>query len=92
MPCLAGSASRRARVRAALVVPAVAFRNLAAAAGGAAKIAVYCAAVPHPGSSQPSQPAPAHPAGHSASHPAGKPSSRPAPHPGGRPSSAPSTH
>jgi hypothetical protein len=36
---------------------AVAFRNLAAAAGGAAKIAAYCTAVPHPGSSQPSQPA-----------------------------------
>ena len=35
---------------------AVAFRNLAAAAGGAAKIAAYCTAVPHPGSSQSSQP------------------------------------
>ena len=44
---------------------AVAFRNLAAAAGGAAKIAAYCATVPHPGSSQSSQPAsaPTHPAG-----------------------------
>ena len=73
---------------------AVAFRNLAAAAGGAAKIAAYCAAVPHPGSSQPSQPAsaPAHPAGRPAPHPTGKPSSHPAPHPAGRPSSAPATH
>ena len=73
---------------------AVAFRNLAAAAGGAAKIAAYCAAVPHPGSSQPCRPAsaPAHPAGHPASHPTGKPSSRPTPHPAGRPSSAPTTH
>ena len=73
---------------------AVAFRNLAAAAGGAAKIAAYCATVPHPGSSQSSQPAsaPTHPAGHSASHPTGKPSSHPTPHPPGRPSSAPTTH
>ena len=73
---------------------AVAFRNLAAAAGGAAKIAAYCAAVPHPGSSQSSQPAsaPTHPAGRSASHATGKPSSHPTPHPGGRPSSAPTTH
>ena len=73
---------------------AVAFRNLAAAAGGAAKIAAYCAAVPHPGSAQSGQPAPApaRPAGPPASHPAGKPSSQPAPHPAGRPSTAPATH
>ena len=62
---------------------AVAFRNLAAAAGGAAKIAAYCTAVPHPGSSQPSASAsaPAHPAGQHAPHPTGKPSSHPTPHP-----------
>jgi hypothetical protein len=73
---------------------AVAFRNLAAAAGGAAKIAAYCTAAPHPGSSQSSQPAsaPTHPAGHPASHPTGKPSSHPTPHRTGRPSSAPTTH
>ena len=73
---------------------AMAFRNLAAAAGGAAKIAAYCAAVPHPGSSQSSQSAsaPTHPAGQPASHPTGKPSSQPTPHPTGRPSSAPATH
>ena len=72
---------------------AVAFRNLAAAAGGAAKIAAYCTAVPHPGNSQPGQPAPApaRPAGHP-SHPTGKPSSHPTPHQGRRPSSAPTTH
>jgi hypothetical protein len=66
---------------------AVAFRNLAAAAGGAAKIAAYCAAVSHPGSSQPSQSAsaPTHPAGHPASHPTGKPSSHPTPHATGQP-------
>jgi hypothetical protein len=73
---------------------AMAFRNLAAAAGGAAKIAAYCTAVPHPGSSQSSQSAsaPTHPAGQPASHPTGKPSSQPTPHPTGRPSSAPTTH
>ena len=73
---------------------AVAFRNLAAAAGGTAKIAAYCTAAPHPGSSQSSQPAsvPTHPAGHPASHPTGKPSSHPTPHRTGRPSSAPTTH
>jgi hypothetical protein len=73
---------------------AVAFRNLAAAAGGAAKFAAYCAAVPHPGSSQPGQPAPApaHPAGHPSSHATGKPSSHPTPHATGRPSHAPTPH
>ncbi len=72
---------------------AMAFRNLAAAAGGAAKIAAYCAAVPYPGSSQPSASAsaPTHPAGKPASHPTGKPSSHPTPHPAG-PSSAPAAH
>jgi hypothetical protein len=73
---------------------AMAFRNLAAAAGGAAKIAAYCATVPHPGSSQSSQPAPdrTHPGGRPASHPTGKPSSQATRHPAGRPSSAPTTH
>jgi hypothetical protein len=83
---------------------AVAFRNLAAAAGGAAKIAAYCAAVPHPGSSQPGQATPArshrsgqptsaptHPSGQSTSHPTGKPSPLPTPHATGKPTSAP-TH
>ena len=66
---------------------AMAFRNLAAAAGGAAKIAAYCTAVPHPGSSQSSQPASA------PTHPAGQPRLTPHreaivaahPHPTGRP-------
>jgi hypothetical protein len=73
---------------------AVAFGNLAAAAGGAAKIAAYCTTVPHPGRPQSSQPAsaPTHPAGQPTSHPTGKPSSAPNPHPTGRPSSAPTTH
>jgi hypothetical protein len=69
----------------------VAFRKLAAAAGGAGNIAAYCAAVPHPGSSHQgsshsSQPVPVP----SHSHPAGKPSDRPATQPTGKPSSHPS--
>jgi hypothetical protein len=73
---------------------ATAFRNLAAAAGGAAKVAAYCTTVPHPGRPQSSRPAsaPTHPAGRPTSHPTGKPSSAPNPHPTGRPSSAPTTH
>ena len=55
----------------------VAFANLAAAAGGADKVAAYCAGVAHPGA---------------ASHPAGLPSGVPGPsdHPGGKPSTLPS--
>jgi len=55
---------------------AVAFGNLAAAAGGAGNVAAYCGTVPHPGASH--------------THPAGKPSSHPTlPHPTGPPSSHP---
>jgi hypothetical protein len=80
---------------------AVAFRKLAAAAGGAGKVAAYCAAVPHPGSPQSGQPAPhrpgrpssapaAHATGQPSSHPSGKPSSVRTPHATGKPSSHPS--
>ena len=65
---------------------AVAFRNLAAAAGGSASIAAYCATVPHPGSSH--APASA-PASHASSHPTGKPSSLPTQHPPGKPTPVP---
>ena len=57
---------------------ATAFRNLAAAAGGAANVAAYCAAVPHPGASS------SH-----ASHPTGQPTSQPTSHPTGPPTSHP---
>jgi hypothetical protein len=70
---------------------AVAFRNLAAAAGGAANIAAYCAAVPRPGHPQPGQPASVS-SGKPASHPTGKPASLPAPHATGKPSTAPAAH
>ena len=88
------TAYAHAKVHGTASQKAMAFRNLAAVAGGAAKIAAYCAAVPHPGSSQSSQSAsaPAHPAGRPSPHPTGKPSSRPTPHPTGRPSSAPTPH
>ncbi len=83
----------------------VAFRNLAAAAGGAAKIAAYCATVPHPGSSHAggrptavpshSHPAgqpstpPSQAAGQATSHPTGKPTALPTTHPTGKPTGAP---
>jgi hypothetical protein len=83
---------------------AVAFRNLAAAAGGAAKIATYCAAVPHPGNSKSGQAAsgsshpsgrptsvPAHPSGQSTSHPTSHPTGKPSSHATGKPSARP-TH
>jgi hypothetical protein len=70
---------------------AVAFRNLAAAAGGTGKVAAYCAAVPHPGAASshgahPNGPPAAHPNGPPASHPHG-PDSHAAPHATGKPSS-----
>lgn len=57
----------------------VAYRNLVTAAGGADKVAAYCASVPKPGetpSTAPSQ------------HPTGKPSSLPT-HPTGKPATNP---
>jgi hypothetical protein len=64
---------------------AVAFRNLAAAAGGAAQVKAYCAAAGHRGTQPPGQ---------QASHPQGKPSAAsshtPAGHASGKPASHPS--
>lgn len=68
---------------------AVAFRNLVKAAGGAAKVAGYCAAVPHPGASQSPSP---HPTGSPASHPAGKPASHPTGSPASPPTGSPTSH
>ena len=68
---------------------AVAFRNLAAAAGGASNVTAYCAAVPHPG---PSSSHSSHPAGPPASHPTGPPASHPTSHPAGPPASHPTSH
>jgi hypothetical protein len=73
---------------------AVAFRNLAAAAGGAANVAAYCAAVPHPGASSsptahPTGPPASRPAGPPTSHPTGPPASHPTPHATGQPTSHP---
>jgi hypothetical protein len=73
---------------------AAAFRNLAAAAGGASNVAAYCAAVPHPGASSPhtshpTGPPASHPTGPPASHPTGPPASHPTPQATGQPSSHP---
>lgn len=57
----------------------VAFRNLATAAGGADKIATYCATARPPG-------------GAASDHPAGKPSTHPTDEPKTRPSHEPKTH
>lgn len=63
---------------------AVAFRNLAAAAGGAANVTAYCAGIPHPGATSGGKPS---------SHPTGKPTSlpaqAPASHPTGKPTGNP---
>jgi hypothetical protein len=69
---------------------AVAFRNLAQAAGGAGNVADYCAAVPHPGASSshashPTGPPTSHPTGPPTSHPTGPPTSHPTPHATGKP-------
>jgi hypothetical protein len=68
---------------------ATAFRNLAAAAGGAANIAAYCAAVPHPGASSSHTP---HPTGPPSSHPNGQPSSHPTGPPTSHPTGPPTSH
>jgi hypothetical protein len=69
----------------------VAFRNLAAAAGGASNVAAYCAAVPHPGasSSHTAGPPASHRHGPPTSHPHGPPTSHPLPHAAGKPTSHP---
>jgi hypothetical protein len=63
---------------------AVAFRNLAAAAGGASKVTSYCAAMAHRRASPPQRAQPA-----STPHGSGKPSGRPTPHGSGRPTGLP---
>ncbi len=75
---------------------AVAFRRLAAAAGGAGKVAAYCATVPHPGSAavghptgQPTTlPSPAH-ATHSPGQPTALPTQAHATHSPGQPTALP---
>ncbi|HEY4465667.1 MAG TPA: hypothetical protein VGN41_23610 [Streptosporangiaceae bacterium] len=52
---------------------AVAFRNLATAAGGAARVTAYCARITHPGTAPSANPA-THPKGKPSAHPEAKPS------------------
>ena len=82
---------------------ATAFRNLAAAAGGAANVTAYCARAAHPGTTpspapaahatgKPSAQAPAtHPAGRPSTHPAGRPSTHPIGQPSAHATGMPST-
>ena len=63
----------------------IAYRNLATAAGGADKIAAYCATVPKPSDS------PAAGSGKPSTHPTGKPASVPA-HATGKPATVPPAH
>lgn len=81
------TAYRHAKAHGTASQQAVAFRNLAAAAGGAASVDAYCSTVPHPGASS-SGASSSHPSGKPSSHPSGKPTA----HPSGRPSSAPTPH
>jgi hypothetical protein len=69
----------------------VAFRNLATAAGGADKIAAYCATVVKPGST-PSPKASTHPTGKPSSHPTSKPTSHPTGKPTSHATGAPNSH
>jgi hypothetical protein len=79
---------------------AVAFRKLAAAAGGQAKVAAYCATVPRPGRTSRGQavtPSPAHgkpsaKPGHPSAAPTPHPAGPPSTHPGGKPASQPTPH
>ena len=68
---------------------AVAFRNLAKAAGGASSVAGYCAAIPHPGASSDPRKSHGRASSHAAPHPTGQPTSHPTPHPTGKPSAHP---
>lgn len=70
---------------------AVAFRNLAAAAGGAANVTAYCAGVAHPGTTPSGDPA-SHPTGKPATLPSQAPTSHPTGGPGSHPTGKPSSH
>jgi hypothetical protein len=71
---------------------AVAFRNLATAAGGAANVTAYCAAVAHPGAAHPTGQPSTLPAQAPTSHPTGKPTTPPAQAPTSHPTGKPTSH
>jgi hypothetical protein len=89
------TAYEHAQVNGSAADQALAFSDLATAAGGAGNIAAYCVNVPHPGATNPStnptsQPSslPTYPSGEPSSlptYPSGEPSSLPS-HPNGEPS------
>jgi hypothetical protein len=71
---------------------AVAFRNLTAAAGGAAKVMAYCSGVSLPGTNPPGHLASRRadkPSTHSSHSQASHPNGKPASHPSGKPTSTP---
>ena len=76
-----------------------AFRKLATAAGGAANVTAYCAAVAHPGTTTSGASASnsrgksaSHPHGKSATHPTGKPAKHPTGKPASHPTGKPASH
>ena len=70
---------------------AVAFRNLAAAAGGAANVTAYCAGIAHPGTTPAGQPSTL-PSQVPSSHPTGQPSTLPSQAPSSHPTGQPTSH
>ncbi len=70
---------------------AVAFRNLETAAGGAANVTAYCAAVAHPRPTPSGKPT-RHPTGKPTRHPTGKPTSHPTGKPTSHPTGKPTSH
>jgi hypothetical protein len=100
-PAAYGLCTAYAHVKAdgSAVEKAVAFQNLATAAGGAANVTAYCAQAAHPGTSPSASPSAhsngkpsTHPAGNSPAHRTGKPSSHPAGKPVSHPTGPSSTH
>ena len=76
-----------AKAHGAAAQRAVAFRTLAAAAGGAGNVTAYCATATPPGMSPSQRPQPS-----PAPHATGKPSGLPAPYASGKPTGLPSPH
>ena len=74
------TAYRHATVHGTAAQKAVALRNLVKAAGGADKVAAFCAAVPHPGASPSPHPTAGPPSAHPTGPPAGHPTGPPAAH------------
>jgi hypothetical protein len=89
------SAYKRATAHGTPAQRAVAFHNLVKAAGGAGKVAAFCAAAPQPVASPPPHPTgppSTHPTGQPSPHPTGPPSTHPTGPPSPHPTGPPSKH